>query len=1426
MKKISLLITAILFAMPLSAQIQFSLPDTNMVEGEDIKIPVFADSTLTGKGILSVFMEVNFNSTYVKPTSISTDGTLLENWSVSPNLNNDNRLIVAAAGTEDLSGSGVLFYIHFTAQNSGNAYISFNSNETYLNEGEPELIFEPGNISISQLPTINIGYSPSEVVAGDSVQFSVSGAEGDIEWSTTNPGIASIDDSGLLKALSYGMVEVVAEDSRGITDTSNTLKILGFSINGSDTTNYQGQEVSVDIEVSDLTNLGIESGSFFLNASLNDQLELLSVEKGALLEDNANITTNPQSNGISVAFAQIDAIEGEGSLLTLHFKLDDNFTSYKTFSFQDVIFNEAIEGQGENFTVRSLSLPSLNISPSSGSEVLVGETLQFEISNNTGAVSWSVSNSNLASINSDGLFSATKGGEVQITAEDSIGATSTTGNFNIYDLRSDLPDTSMIISDTLYFPVPISNMEASNSQVSANDLTINYNDNNLTYLGFSTEGSLTEGWSYSENQISEGEVRLVGAGANAFSSSGDMVYLKFKADESLSNNAYGNVDFEEILLNEGTPNITTSNGQIYVSTEPLPPELLYPANNEQNIPLSFNLNWSNGVGAETYDVQLSTSSSFSMNIVDATDVSATNLGVSGLEVSTNYYWRVRSVNNSGDSGWSSYKTFKTEDPLPTTPVLNTPDEGVTDVSLETELNWSSSDFAINYRVEIDTLSNFSGPVTDTTIVSTSFTISDLSYDKTYYWRIFALNNTGESDASETRSFTTSDGIPTKAKLIEPDDNSTDQDTIMVFGWEDIEDTENYRFQLSIDSSFNDLVTDSLLTSLTLENLILEYSTTYFWRVRGENDQGLGEWAESSFSTGDPVPETPDLIAPLNNQAEVERQLTLVWNSKAFTQSYTYQLSEDDEFGEISFEGAISDTTVTLSGLDLETHYYWRIKAANSTGDSDWSEVRAFTTIVTDQSIPSLLTPINEAENLDTTLTLDWSEPENADEYQLQLSKDDSFASLIVDLGELNESNSEISALELSTTYYWRVRAVSGQDTSDWSNTYHFTTKMEIPEIPILLAPEDNETETDTAVVLTWNHSPRADSFTVELLLDDDVIFDDTGEDTTAIVTGLLHDTEYEWRVKSSNSTGESDWSSFFSFTTKQEDNDPPLVIHALGEILLEEDFSQESAGALNEVFSDPEGELLSFEIVRFDTLLFTANIENDTLRLASVQDMYGTGNVVIKASDNKNQEVFDTLKVEILSVNDLPQITGLADTLTFRNDEELTFGLDTSVTDVEDQLSDMQAKLSVQPNDIIAEFDEDDWTITLTASDFEGEGSLTITVTDSENGKAQATIVVVVEMETSNELDSGIPDQFALLQNYPNPFNPTSQIRFDLPYAAEVKIEVYSMLGQKVATLTDRRYNAGKHKVNFEAAALSSGIYIYRILAGSFVQTKKMTLVK
>lgn len=106
-------------------------------------------------------------------------------------------------------------------------------------------------------------------------------------------------------------------------------------------------------------------------------------------------------------------------------------------------------------------------------------------------------------------------------------------------------------------------------------------------------------------------------------------------------------------------------------------------------------------------------------------------------------------------------------------------------------------------------------------------------------------------------------------------------------------------------------------------------------------------------------------------------------------------------------------------------------------------------------------------------------------------------------------------------------------------------------------------------------------------------------------------------------------------------------------------------------------------------------------------------------------------------------------------------------------------------------------------------------------------IVTIRKMPVGiSQLSSVVPEKFSLYNNYPNPFNPSTNIKFDISKSQIVKLRVFDMTGKEVAVLVDQNVTPGSYSVNFNAASLSSGIYLYRLESRDFTETKRMVLVK
>jgi plastocyanin len=115
---------------------------------------------------------------------------------------------------------------------------------------------------------------------------------------------------------------------------------------------------------------------------------------------------------------------------------------------------------------------------------------------------------------------------------------------------------------------------------------------------------------------------------------------------------------------------------------------------------------------------------------------------------------------------------------------------------------------------------------------------------------------------------------------------------------------------------------------------------------------------------------------------------------------------------------------------------------------------------------------------------------------------------------------------------------------------------------------------------------------------------------------------------------------------------------------------------------------------------------------------------------------------------------------------------------------------------------------------------------DVHGGDGMVGSFVAIVTGVDNKQTVGQPAFFGLEQNSPNPFNPSTTIRFELPHASNVSLTVYNLLGQEVATLVNEEKSAGIFDVQFNATTLASGVYVYRMQAGSFVETKKLILIR
>ncbi len=267
---------------------------------------------------------------------------------------------------------------------------------------------------------------------------------------------------------------------------------------------------------------------------------------------------------------------------------------------------------------------------------------------------------------------------------------------------------------------------------------------------------------------------------------------------------------------------------------------------------------------------------------------------------------------------------------------------------------------------------------------------------TYTWQVRASFSNIPYDAaegwgpwSETRTFTVA-GIPNTPQpplaptLVSPANGADVDTTTPTLEWNASAGADSYMMQLATDADFDGMVssTGTALTSRSFADFPLTIDTTYYWRVAAINDVGQGDWSEiQTFTVVEPQPPVaPILVSPADEADVYTHYPQLVWQYMSNVDEYTIELAEDDEFTDVVWwathvPGASTDDHFhTITGFPFEDDmtYYWRVKASNEHGESDWSEVYSFTVRAEledeDDDTPGQGQTGNEGESVTTTTT--------------------------------------------------------------------------------------------------------------------------------------------------------------------------------------------------------------------------------------------------------------------------------------------------------------------------------------------------------------------------------------------------------------------------------------------------------------------------
>ncbi len=581
-----------------------------------------------------------------------------------------------------------------------------------------------------------------------------------------------------------------------------------------------------------------------------------------------------------------------------------------------------------------------------------------------------------------------------------------------------------------------------------------------------------------------------------------------------------------------------------------------------------------------------------------------------------------------------------------------------------------------------------------------------------------------------------------------------------------------------------------------------------------------------------APSAPELVSPNNGATGLEMPVTLSWRAVTGGHSYDVQVATSSSFNNVVTERqGVIGTSAPVSGLSADRTYYWRVRAVSSDGMAgSYSSPFRFTTLANAPDLPTLAGPDDGERNLPLSVRLEWESVIGANSYGLQVSTNDDFGTIdVVDEENLTSTSYSLSGLDHGETYYWRVRALNGGVSSDWTTARSFTTiaRHSLPltrgwnMISSYIEPQD--------VAFSSVMASIAD----ELVLAKDgmggIYWPDRGistlnkwEPTRAYVIYVMDSANLDLLGGEipSNSNGiplRPGWNTV-AFWGRSPMNVEQAVQNILSSVVAVKDIS-------GRVFLPSE----DVDILQ-------------SMRPGSGYLVYVTREVELTYPSSA--ETSSSTEKRVASSSTATELvgsatTGLAGSATmivsapFLEDGEAVVARSGSREIGRGTVLDGRAVVVLRADDPITDnVDGAREGDPISLSRANGLIEAPLNVSQIEDVLTLESLSVTDLAYSENAIwaiqagEGDVPTEYRLDANYPNPFNPTTTIGYSLIEAGQTTLTIYNMLGQRVAVVVDEMQQPGTYEIAFDAGNLPSGTYVYHLKSGGFSRYRQMILAK
>jgi len=500
---------------------------------------------------------------------------------------------------------------------------------------------------------------------------------------------------------------------------------------------------------------------------------------------------------------------------------------------------------------------------------------------------------------------------------------------------------------------------------------------------------------------------------------------------------------------------------------------------------SVTLIWTAASGASTYTIEYKLSSASTW--IGTSTASTNSFSLSGLSSGLSYDWRVKSNCTLNGSSFVQ-STFTTNCPSP----INLNSSSIT--SSSANIAWTAVSGASNYLVEFKLSSSSSWSGTTTT-ANTSLSLSSLAAGTNYDWRVKA-NCTANGSSFAQSSFSTSSSCSSPINLA----SSSISKNGATLSWSAVSGATNYTFEFKLSSSSSWAGATTLTT--TSYNLSgLSSGLDYDWRVKTTCTSGSSSYSQGSFST---TCDNPISLA-INNI--VPRSAAVTWSNVSGAVSYTteYKLLSASVWTGTKTVSTNRDTFILSPGFT----YNWRV-SSNCTGGVSAFTQASFTSPCVD------ITGLTESNISGNSAVISWSAVSGVIgySYEYKPSTSSTWSGLV------NTSSNSINLTGLSSglSYDWRVRSRCTANNSAFSQSGFSTTSS--CSVPGSLSSANISTN---GVTLNWSTVSGASGYTIEYKLSTSSSWSGstTSSTNTLSLTGLTAGSNYDWRVQSNCSGGNS-----------------------------------------------------------------------------------------------------------------------------------------------------------------------------------------------------------------------------------------------------------------------------------------------------------------